>query len=129
MSVRKRPEWARNLPKIVYKDSPSQSPRASWSTVEAIICHTPEGGYDGTVRYLQTKASQVSYHVLLNETGTEATQLVPWSRKAWHAKDDNSRSEGLSAAGYAASFQPKSEQGRVFARMVAFRLKENGLPA
>ena len=126
-----KPSWARILPKLVYKDSPNQSPRASWwqNGIEVVICHTPEGGYAGTVKYLQQRASEVSYHVLLNEAGTEATQLVPWGRKAWHAKDDNSRSEGLSAAGYASSFQPKSEQGRVFARMVAFRLKENNLPA
>lgn len=128
---RKRPGWARDLPKIIYRDSPNQSMRPPWwrGGIEVVICHTPEGGYAGTVKYLQGRGSAVSYHVLLNEAGTEATQFVPWGRKAWHAKDDNSRSEGLSAAGYAASFRPLSEQGRVFARIVAFRLKERSLPA
>ena len=127
-----KPSWARSLPKLVYKESPNQSPRAGWwPSIEVVICHTPEGSYSsGLQTCLAPRGdASVSYHVLLNEAGTEATQLVPWGRKAWHAKDDNSRSEGLSAAGYASSFQPKSEQGRVFARMVAFRLKENNLPA
>ena len=125
--VRKRPKWARDLPPLVYRESPNQSARASWSTVEVIICHTPEAPYS-IVGYLRDPSSQVSYHILLSEDGKVATQLVPWDRKAWHALDDNSRSEGLSVSGWAASFQPRSEAGRVFARMVAYRLHKRGLP-
>lgn len=115
--------------RVVHDYSPNQS---GWThgeeAIDLVICHTAEGGYTGTVAYLKSPAVQVSYHLLINEDGSEATQLVPWSRKAWHAKVYNSRAEGISCAGHARSFDVRSAQARAFARVVAERLVERGLP-
>lgn len=117
------------LPPLEWRESPNQSQRLFPDDVELIIVHTPEGSYPTMLNFLCRESSQVSYHLLLREDGEEATQLVAWSRKAWHAKVHNSRSEGISAAGYAADFDPNSEQAKRLARIVAFRLHKRGLPA
>lgn len=117
------------LPPIKYVESPNQSARVHGnSEVDLIVVHTPEGSYEGTIKFLQNPNAGVSYHVLIKEDGKEATQLVPWGRKAWHAKVHNSRSDGISIAGRAASTHAFSPAGRAAARVVAFRLTKRGLP-
>lgn len=113
------------------RPSPNQSARTHGTgAVRLVIAHTPEGSYDGTVRYcLNAAGRRVSYHLLLNEDGTEATQLVPWTRKAWHAGAYNSLSDGVAAAGFARDFDVGSPQSRAFARVIAQRLHARGLPA
>lgn len=126
------PEWARDLPPLQIDLSDNHSRRPSWwSKPEVVTVHTPQGGYAGAIATCKADRGDdsVSYHCIVREDGHEATQLVPWKRKAWHAMDDNARSEGISAAGYAATFRPRSEQGRRLARLVAYRLHVNGLPA
>jgi N-acetyl-anhydromuramyl-L-alanine amidase AmpD len=120
------------LPKLVYKHSPNQSTRIhGQKAVRLIVVHTPEGSYGPMVRYMTdpNQARKVSYHGLLREDGLEFTQLVPWGRKAWHAGAHNSLSEGISAAGYAAKFNVRSEQSKRLARIVAYRLHKRGLKA
>ena len=117
-----------SLPPITYKHGPSQSYRVHGDdAVDLIIVHSPEGSYKGTVDFLQRPVG-VSYHVLLSEDGSEATQFVAWSRKAWHAKAHNSRSEGIALADYASKIRAFSPGGRKLARVVAFRLHKRGLP-
>jgi hypothetical protein len=120
------------LPKLVYKHSPNQSTRIhGQKAVRLIVVHTPEGSYGPMVRYMTdpNQARKVSYHGLLREDGLEFTQLVPWGRKAWHAGPYNSLSEGISAAGFAARFDVRSEQSKRLARIVAYRLHKRGLKA
>jgi hypothetical protein len=120
------------LPKLVYKHSPNQSTRIhGQKAVRLIVVHTPEGSYGPMVRYMTdpNQPRKVSYHGLLREDGLEFTQLVPWGRKAWHAGAMNSASEGVSAAGYAAKFNVRSEQSKRLARIVAYRLHKRGLKA
>jgi hypothetical protein len=111
--------------KLVTKNSPNQSKRLP-GAVRLIVCHTPEGGYDGTVRYCMTKHSDprknVSYHRLYKKDGTEATQLVPFARKAWHAGNINSISDGLSIEGHARHFNLTDPGTKEFAKGVAERL-------
>ena len=116
------------LPKLNHANSPNQSQRLFPNDVEVIVCHTPEGSYAGATATLMNPNAQVSYHVLIREDGKEATQFVPWSRKAWHAKVHNSRSEGISLAGFARDKKASQPGVKVMARVVAFRLKERGLP-
>jgi N-acetyl-anhydromuramyl-L-alanine amidase AmpD len=124
------PKLKTTLPPIVWKESPNQSARVHGAgSIRLIVVHTPEGAYEPMVKYLCRASSQVSYHGLLREDGLEFTQLVPWDRKAWHAKAYNSLSEGISAAGFARSFNVESEQARRLARIVAYRLHKRGLPA
>lgn len=126
------PEPKVYLPRLHFKESPNQSERVHGpDAIRLIIVHTPEGGYEGTINYITSKTNprKVSYHVLISEDGKEATQMVPWNRKAWHAGAYNSLSEGVSAAGYARNFNVRSEQFKRLARVVAFRLHERKLPA
>jgi hypothetical protein len=116
------------LPPIKWIESPNQSSRVHGnSAVDLIIVHSPEGGYSSTINWLRNPASDVSYHVLIKEDGSEATQLVRFSRKAWHAGVHNSRSEGISLADYASKIRAFSPGGRKLARVVAFRLRKRGL--
>jgi hypothetical protein len=56
----------------------------------------------------------------------EATQLVPWGKKAWACVEFNSRSDNLEIADDAWNGGDR-EAWRVAARIVAFRLRERGL--
>lgn len=116
--------------KIVLRESPNQSARIHGdSAVRLIVCHTPEGDYGPMIRYMTdpNQARKVSYHQLIREDGEEVTQLVPFSRKAWHAGAVNSLSDGISAAGRAVFFNPLSHQADTMAELVAKRLKARGL--
>lgn len=113
------------LPPLKYKASPNKSNRHG-SPVSLIVLHDTEGGYDGAVSWFANSHSQVSAHVVVKEDGSEATQMVPYSEKAWHAADFNGRSIGIELAGY---FNHESdEQLRVAARIVAFFLHKYKLP-
>jgi hypothetical protein len=56
----------------------------------------------------------------------EATQLVPWGKKAWACVEFNSRSDNLEISDDAWNGGDR-EAWRVAARIVAFRLRERGL--
>lgn len=115
--------------RIVVKNSPNQSERIHGQEgVRLIIAHTPEGGYEGTVNFIMRSSSDVSYHMLIAQDGSEATQLVPWSRKAWHAGVFNSMSDGISIAGHARHFDLDDWKGvDEFAAVIAQRLIARGL--
>jgi N-acetyl-anhydromuramyl-L-alanine amidase AmpD len=116
------------LPPLVWKRSPNQSVRDHGVKADLIVVHDTEGGYDGAVSWFANSHSEVSAHIVLREDGGEATQMVAYSRKAWHAADFNSRSIGLEMAGFAKKGYGKAEWA-VAARVVAFLLHEHGLPA
>lgn len=117
--------------RVVTRLTENQSPRIHGNqAVRLVIAHTPEGGYEETVDYCRrTSGRRVSYHTIVNETGTERTQLVPWHRKAWHAGAYNSLSDGVAAAGFAARFNVRSPQAKAFSLLIASRLHHRDLPA
>jgi hypothetical protein len=108
-------------------NTPNQSARLA-GPVKLIIVHTPEGNYAGTSSYIMKSASAVSYHVLIKKDGTEATQFVPWDRKAWHAGTMNSLSDGISIEGYARLFDLSDKGVHQAAKLVAQRLIARNLP-
>jgi hypothetical protein len=107
--------------RIVSRNSPNQSPRLP-GDVNLIICHTPEGAYDSTVAWCLRPGTEVSYHLLIKKDGSEATQLVPWDRKAWHAKVYNSISDGVAIEGWARLFDLGDAGIDEFVDVVAKRL-------
>jgi hypothetical protein len=114
--------------RLVTRNSPNQSARIHGDkSVRLIVCHTPEGSYLGAIGTCMNPRAQVSYHVLYKKDGREATQLVPFKRKAWHAGAINSLSDGLSIEGHARHFDLRDKGTREFAKGVAQRLKARGL--
>lgn len=114
--------------RVETRDSPNQS-AWSWGEdgIRRVVAHTPQGSYEGSIAHTVNPAAEVSYHRLLSEDGKHAVQLVPWSKKAWHVGDMNSRAEGISACCYADKLTPEVEA--MLAKTIAWRLVERGLPA
>ena len=96
--------------------------------IDHVICHTPEGSFEGTVRYLLTPGVQASYDYLISEDGQTIIQLVPSNKKAWHAlRAHNWHTEAVSASPYAG----RLSRGAIdtMARLTAWRLSRRGLAA
>ena len=116
------------LPKLIISNTPNQSDRGS--EVRLVVVHKTEGGYEGSVSWLKNTKAQASAHVVVNEDGSEATQIVPWNKKAWACMAFNGVSDNIELAGYSSDFMVSDQQQlRVAARIVAFRLKKRGLPS
>jgi hypothetical protein len=114
------------LPPIKWTASPNYSSRGG-QKVRLIVTHDCEGSYAGSVAWFAMAKSQVSAHLVLRDDGKEATQMVAWGNKAWHACNVNPYSEGIEAAGYEAKGLYSSELGAL-ADLVAWRLHVNGIP-
>jgi N-acetyl-anhydromuramyl-L-alanine amidase AmpD len=115
------------LPPLRWLESPNFSDRAQGVPLDLIVIHDTEGGYDSACAWFANGHSQVSAHIVLKEDGSEATQMVPYSKKAWHCMSFNSRSIGLEMAGFAKQGYGDHEWG-VAARIVAFLLHKHKLP-
>jgi hypothetical protein len=70
-----------------------------------VIIHTCEGSYSGCWSWLKNASAGVSAHYVVNNDGSEITQLVEESRKAWHigAKYDCSLNSSVECAKNGAS--------------------------
>jgi len=114
------------LPPIKWTASPNFSSRGG-QKVRLICAHDCEGSYEGSIAWFAQGRSQVSAHLVLREDGLEATQMVAWANKAWHACNFNPFSEGIEAAGFAAKGFGAPELNAL-AALVAWRLHENCIP-
>ncbi|RMG94864.1 MAG: hypothetical protein D6705_15060 [Deltaproteobacteria bacterium] len=83
----------------IWRPSPNYSSRPPGSAGDPtfVIIHTCEGSYSGCWSWLKNSKSGVSAHYVVNNTGSEITQLVREAKKAWHisAKYDCSRNAGV----------------------------------
>jgi N-acetylmuramoyl-L-alanine amidase len=65
--------------------SPNQSARPDGTAIDCIVLHADAGMTDeGTVSWIKSAESKVSYHYLVGRTGT-VWQFVDDLEKAWHA--------------------------------------------
>jgi hypothetical protein len=115
------------LPPLKQIPSPNFSERAG-SRIDLIVIHDTEGGYLGAVNWFANRHSEVSAHIVLKEDGSEATQMVPFAKKAWHACDYNSRSIGLEMAGFAKAGYGEAEWAAA-ANIVVWLLHKYQIPA
>ncbi|HUS32150.1 MAG TPA: N-acetylmuramoyl-L-alanine amidase [Kofleriaceae bacterium] len=67
----------------ISRPSPNFNSR-NGSAVSLVVIHDCEGSYSGCWGYLRTTAAQASAHYVVNESGSEVTQLVRESNRAWH---------------------------------------------
>ncbi|HTJ56695.1 MAG TPA: peptidoglycan recognition family protein [Devosiaceae bacterium] len=114
------------LPPLKQVASPNHSSR-NGAAVRLIVVHDCEGSYGGSISWFSQKASQVSAHIVLREDGSEATQMVPFANKAWHAVAFNSASIGVEMAGYTAKGFAAPEW-QAAANIIAFLLHKFDLP-
>lgn len=70
----------------IWKPSGNHSNRPSGAKgkPQMIIIHSCEGTYGGCTSWLRNKKSKVSAHYVVNSNGSEISQLVRHSKKAWH---------------------------------------------
>ena len=117
------------LPPIRFVQTPNCSSR-NGKRVEGVVVHETEGGYYGAVGWLTRKDVQASAHVVLKEDGSEATQLVPWGEKAWHAAGANPHTLGIEIAGFTggAKMQNNDAQIRRAARICGYWCERFDIP-
>lgn len=82
----------------VWRPSPNYNSRPSGTAgdVHMVIVHTCEGSYVSCWSWLTNSSSGVSAHYVVNESGSEISQLVREANRAWHigATYDCSRNGG-----------------------------------
>lgn len=118
-------------PDLIAGSTPNQSSRNG--TVPAVLfLHVWGGGtYSGVVSWLTNPASQASAHVVYagahGPDAGKATQLVPWSEKAWTECDFNARGISIETADQV--WQGHDPEGFAqLARMAALILHIHGWP-
>lgn len=113
------------LPAIKQCPSPNYSP--SLISHDLVIVHLMEGGYAGSVAWLCSPRADASAHLCVNEDGTEFTQLVPLSMKAWAQCAFNSKGVSIEAPGFTAKGVADETLGGL-AWAVAWLLHAYGIP-
>src|SRR5947208_1595381 len=75
-----------DFPSAIWRPSPNFDQRAADSTgvPHMVIIHTCESNYASCWSWLDNPASQVSAHYVVNEDGSEISQLVREKTRAWH---------------------------------------------
>jgi N-acetyl-anhydromuramyl-L-alanine amidase AmpD/predicted small lipoprotein YifL len=68
----------------IWRPSPNYNSRPAGTDVSMIIIHTCEGSYSSCWSWLTNSASGVSAHYVVNESGSEISQLVLEANRGWH---------------------------------------------
>lgn len=70
----------------IWRPSPNYNARPTGTTgqVQMVIIHTCEGSYTSCWSWLTDTQAQASAHYVVNESGSEISQLVRESSRAWH---------------------------------------------
>jgi len=116
---------ANGLPQLIWRPSPNFSIRTR--KINQVVIHDTEGSCHSAVSWFGLTRSGVSSHFVLSEDGTQAIQMVPLSKKAWHACAANSFSIGIEMAGFESKGFLESEWEAV-ARMTAYLCHRYGIP-
>lgn len=118
----------REMPAIRFVQSPNQSERQPHGVrITAIVVHSCQGNADGAVAWFSTRASQVSAHIVVPETGDFVYQCVPLGMKAWHCCAANSYTIGVEMGGFAEKGFADGELD-LAALTIGWLLKAYGLP-
>jgi hypothetical protein len=67
----------------IWRASPNYNSRGGYG-VSLVVIHSCEGNYAGCWGWLRNSAAGASAHYVVNESGSEVTQLVRESNRAWH---------------------------------------------
>jgi N-acetyl-anhydromuramyl-L-alanine amidase AmpD len=132
----------------IWRPSPNFDDRASGDagTPHMIIIHTCEGNYASCWGWLVNPASHVSAHYVVNENGSEISQLVEEPKRAWHiaatydcslnanhdcwrnGQQSNHFTIGIEHAGFASQTTWSASQIDASARLVCDITRDRGIP-
>lgn len=108
-----------------------QTPSPNYTPVpiqhDLVIVHRMEGGYQGSIAWLCDARARASAHLCMNADGSEFTQLVPLSQKAWAQCSFNGRGVSIEAPGFTAEGLPEAT-ARGLAWATAWLLQAYGIP-
>lgn len=128
----------------VWRPSPNFNTRTTG--ISMVIIHTCEGDYTGCWSWLVNTASQVSAHYVVNESGSEVSQLVREKDRAWqiaayydcklnqnfncgmNGTQMNHMTIGIEHGGYASQDSFPTSQLQKSAQLVCDITKRNGIP-
>ncbi|HYO65846.1 MAG TPA: N-acetylmuramoyl-L-alanine amidase [Archangium sp.] len=68
----------------IWRPSPNYGSRPAGTDISMVVIHTCEGGYSGCWSWLANSSAGASAHYVVNESGSEITQLVTEANRAWH---------------------------------------------
>jgi N-acetyl-anhydromuramyl-L-alanine amidase AmpD len=72
--------------KVIALVSPNQNARPDGVEPDAIVLHCDASAHvEGTVSWLTSPTSKVSYHTLFDRDGATYWTFVPTTKRAWHA--------------------------------------------
>lgn len=114
------------LPRLVQRPSPNVSDRRHDVVPYLIVIHRPVGSYNSATATFLNPGSDVSAHIL-TDSNREATQFVPWDRKAWTQGIWNSASYGIEVDDDAWNGKDPAAFNTA-ARIAAFLCKRTGIP-
>lgn len=115
------------LAPLRWKRSPNFSSRHG-ERVTHLVWHSTIGGYAGAVDWLCNPAAQASAHLVVDEHGRNATQLVRLADKAWHCATDNPWTVGVEHASLVQGFH-STDQLLQSARLFGWLCKHFDIPA
>ena len=114
-----------SLPRVLQRPSPNYSPTPI--SHDLLILHMMEGGYAGSVVWLCQRQAGASAHLCMSEDGSEVSQLVPLSMKAWAECRFNGRGVSLEIPGRTADGIPEA-RWRAAATIFGWLCREYGIP-
>jgi N-acetyl-anhydromuramyl-L-alanine amidase AmpD/predicted small lipoprotein YifL len=89
-----------NYAASIWRPSPNYNARPAGTNISMIVIHTCEGSYSSCWSWLTNSAAGASAHYVVNESGSEISQLVSEANRAWHV-----------AASYSCSLNGSKECG------------------
>ncbi|SDW07703.1 N-acetylmuramoyl-L-alanine amidase [Lysobacter enzymogenes] len=86
----------------IWNPASSSNYSTASNQTSAVIMHTMEGSYAGSISWFQNPSAQVSAHYLIRKSDGQITQMVREYHQAWHAKNHNYYTIGIEHDGRAA---------------------------
>jgi N-acetyl-anhydromuramyl-L-alanine amidase AmpD len=102
---------------------------ATGRTIDKVVIHITDGGpnINGTIRWFQDPAAQVSAHYIVGQDG-EVVQMVRNADVAYHARGANSTSIGIEHVANTRGLNPTEAQYCASAALVRWLCDTHGIP-
>jgi N-acetyl-anhydromuramyl-L-alanine amidase AmpD len=115
--------------KIIQHPSNNSGARSGEWKIDTLVLHNTAGGWAGALATLSDPKKEVSAHYLVARSGN-VYQLVPESRRAWHAGNRlvNDRSIGIEVEAYDAARGMTPPQEASLIELVRDVVQRNNIP-